>query len=200
MHGPKNTVCTCTHGKAQHWFAKSSPKGPCRECACKAFMPEPVCECGHGKKAHTKGHCNQKYLDGCTKFREKLVVSRMDAATTTVKVAGEIGQGVALLPSVERITLPAATLAECERVYRAADASLAALDVLEGDFLIVEPKAKADTGEFVIAVLAEQTFVGHWWAKHGRCDVVGADGLQVIVRGAAVIGAINLIVRSVHGR
>jgi hypothetical protein len=66
MHWPKNTVCTCTHGKAQHWFATSSPKGPCRECACKAFMPEPVCECGHGKKAHPKGHCKQKYLDGGT--------------------------------------------------------------------------------------------------------------------------------------
>jgi SOS-response transcriptional repressor LexA len=124
----------------------------------------------------------------------------MDAATATVKLAGEIGQGVALLASVERITLPAATIAEYERVYRAADASLSELDVLEGDLLVVEPKTKADTGEFVIAILDEQMFVGHWWAKHGRCDVLGADGLQVIVHGATVIGAINLIVRSVHGR
>jgi hypothetical protein len=90
MHWPKNTVCTCTHGKSQHWFAKSNPKGPCRECDCKAFMPEPVCECGHGKKAHAKGYCKQKYLDGCTAFRETLAVSPMDAAATTVKVAGEI--------------------------------------------------------------------------------------------------------------
>src|SRR5947207_2248051 len=108
----------------------------------------------------------------------------MDAATTTVTVAGEIGQGVALLPSVETITLPAATVEAYERVYRAADASLAELDVSEGDLLIVEPKRKAHTGELVIAVLAEQVFVGHWWAKHGRRDVMAADGKQVIVRGA----------------
>jgi SOS-response transcriptional repressor LexA len=163
-------------------------------------MPEPVCECGHGKKAHAKGYCKQKYLDGCTAFRETLAVSPMDAATTTVKVAGEIGQGVALLASVESITLPTATFEDHERVYRATDASLAEFDVSEGDLLIVEPKRKADTGEFVIAVIADQIFVGHWWAKRGRRDVMAADGQQVIVRGATVIGAINLIVRSVHGR
>jgi SOS-response transcriptional repressor LexA len=162
-------------------------------------MAEPVCECGHGKKAHAKGHCNQKYLDGCTVFRERRAASQKDAAAT-VKVAGEIGQGVALLALVESITLPIATIEDHERVYRAADASLAEFDVLEGDLLIVEPKTKAHTGELVIAVLAEQMFVGHWWAKHGRRDVMAADGQQVIVRGATVLGSINLIVRSVYGR
>ena len=200
MHWPKNTVCTCTHGKTQHWFAKSSPEGPCRECTCKAFMPEPVCECGHGKKAHAKGCCKQKYLDGCTAFREGPAVSLMDAATTTVKVSGEIAQGVALLASVESITLPTATFEDHESVYRAADTSLGEFDVSEGDLLIVEPKRKAHTGELVIAVLAEQIFVGHWWAKHGLRDVMAADGQQVIARGATVLGSINLIVRRVHGR
>lgn len=127
-------------------------------------------------------------------------VSPMNAATTTVTVAGKIGQGAALLPSVESITLPAATFEDHERVYRVADASLAEFDVLEGDLLIVESKRKPHTGELVIAILAEQMFVGHWWAKHGRRDVMAADGQQVIVRGATVIGAINLIVRSVYGR
>lgn len=124
----------------------------------------------------------------------------MGAATTTVTVAGEIGQGIALLRSVETITLPAATVEEYEHVYRVADASLAEFDVSEGDLLIVEPKKKAHTGELVIAVLAEQLFVGHWWAKHGRRDVMAADAQQVIVSGATVVGSINLIVRRVHGR
>jgi SOS-response transcriptional repressor LexA len=124
----------------------------------------------------------------------------MDAATTTVTVAGEIRQGGALLPSVGKITLPTVTVEEYERVYRAADASLAEFDVSEGDLLIVEPKRRATTGEFVIAALAEQMYVGRWWAKHGRRDVMAADGQHVIARGATVIGAINLIVRSVHGR
>jgi SOS-response transcriptional repressor LexA len=124
----------------------------------------------------------------------------MGEAATTVTVAGEIGQGIALQPSVETITLPAATVEEYEHVFRVADASLAEFDVSEGDLLTVESKRKAHTGEFVIAVLAEQMFVGHWWAKHGRRDVMAADGKQVIVRGATVLGSINLIVRSVHGR
>ena len=124
----------------------------------------------------------------------------MGAATTTVTVAGEIGQGIALLRSVETITLPAATVEEYEHVYRVADASLAEFDVSEGDLLIVESKRKAHTGELVIAVLAEQMFVGHWWAKHGRRDVMAADAQQVIVRGATVLGSINLIVRRVHDR
>jgi hypothetical protein len=75
MHWPKNTVCICSHGKTRHWFATSSPNGPCLECACTAFVAEPVCECGHGKKAHAKGHCNQSYLDGCRTFREKGTVA-----------------------------------------------------------------------------------------------------------------------------
>jgi SOS-response transcriptional repressor LexA len=122
----------------------------------------------------------------------------MHAATTTVTVAGEIAQGFALLPSAARITLPTATIEAYERVYRAADASLAEFDVSKGDSLIVEPKRKVSTGALVIAVLAEQLFVGRWWAKHGRRDVVGADSQQVIVRGATVLGSINLIVRSTH--
>jgi hypothetical protein len=54
-------VCTCTHRRTGHYFSAATPKGPCRECACREFTPEPKCKCGHGKKAHTKtatGHCH----------------------------------------------------------------------------------------------------------------------------------------------
>ena len=121
-------------------------------------------------------------------------------ATTTVSVAGCVSQGTSLKPSKEKAILPVAVLEEYEFVYCVADASLAEFDVSEGDLLIVEPKKKAETGELVLALLADQIFVGHWWAKHGQRDVVGADGQHVVVSGATIIGAINLIVRSVHGR
>lgn len=75
MHWPKYTVCVCTHGKTRQRFAKNSPNGPCRECACIAFAAEPGCECGHGKKAHAKGHCNQSYLDGSQACRARGTVS-----------------------------------------------------------------------------------------------------------------------------
>jgi hypothetical protein len=67
-----HTVCACRHRKGQHWLTKDTPQAPCRECACTAFTPEPVCVCGHGKKAHARGPCHHKYLCGCTAFREEV--------------------------------------------------------------------------------------------------------------------------------
>lgn len=66
-----NFVCVCTHTKSRHWVTKVKKESPCRECGCSAFVQEPICRCGHGKKAHTKGPCHQKYLCGCTEFRER---------------------------------------------------------------------------------------------------------------------------------
>lgn len=66
---PQSFVCTCGHRIGAHFNTKTQPQGPCGECGCRAFAPEPVCRCGHGKKAHTRhGSCNQSYLDGCRAF------------------------------------------------------------------------------------------------------------------------------------
>jgi len=119
----------------------------------------------------------------------------MARTTTTVHIAGDVAQGAPLRSSEETVILPAAILEESEQVYRVADSSLAESDIFEGDLLVVEPSRKAQTGELVIARLDAQLFVGRWWAKHGRRDIVGDDGHTVIVRGATVIGSINLIVR-----
>lgn len=54
-------VCTCRCLKRRHFIAKFN-KGPCLDCPCLAFIPEPTCKCGHGKKAHEKsrtGHCHE---------------------------------------------------------------------------------------------------------------------------------------------
>jgi len=119
----------------------------------------------------------------------------MAETTTTVTVAGEVAQGAPLRSSKERVILPAAILEAQEEVYRVADSSLAGSDLFAGDLLIVAPKRKAETGELVLARLDAQLFVGRWWAKHGRRDIVGDDGQTVIVHGATVIGSINLVVR-----
>jgi hypothetical protein len=60
-------VCTCAHSKRDHWCTKIRPHGRCLLCPCCAFAPEPVCRCGHGKKAHRKGPCHEG--DGCNVFR-----------------------------------------------------------------------------------------------------------------------------------
>jgi SOS-response transcriptional repressor LexA len=119
----------------------------------------------------------------------------MAKTTTTVTVVGEVAQGAPLRSSKETVMLPAAILEAQEEVYRVADSSLAASDLFAGDLLIVVPRRKAETGELVLARLDAQLFVGRWWAKHGRRDLLDADGQTVIVRGATVIGSINLIVR-----
>jgi SOS-response transcriptional repressor LexA len=119
----------------------------------------------------------------------------MAATTTSVRIAGEVAQGAPLRPSKETVMLPAAILEAYEEVYRVADASLAGSDLFAGDLLIVAPKKKAETGELVLARLDAQLFVGRWWAKHGRRDLLDADGQTIIASGATVIGSINLVVR-----
>ena len=64
-------VCACRHSKRDHWCTKLRPHGPCRTCSCPAFTAEPVCMCGHGKKAHTKGSCHEG--DSCKVFRPTLI-------------------------------------------------------------------------------------------------------------------------------
>lgn len=46
-------MCVCGHKKNRHWNTRAQPNGPCQECACRAFDPEPLCACGHGKKTTT---------------------------------------------------------------------------------------------------------------------------------------------------
>lgn len=119
----------------------------------------------------------------------------MAETTTSVRIVGDVAQGAPLRSSKETVMLPAAILEANEEIYRVADSSLAGSDLFAGDLLIVAPKKKAETGELVLARLDAQLFVGRWWAKHGRRDIVGDDGQTVIVRGATVIGSINLVVR-----
>lgn len=66
---PANRVCTCSHAKRLHFCTKTKPAGPCRECDCRSFDPEPICRCGHGKKSHARGSCHHAYVCGCHEFR-----------------------------------------------------------------------------------------------------------------------------------
>lgn len=113
-----------------------------------------------------------------------------------VTILAELVQGEPARQSGERVSLPASLLEVSEVIYRVADTSLAGLGAQPGDLLIVEPKATANTGELVLAERRGRVFVGRWWAKHGRRDLVGEDGQKVIVRDAAIAGSINLIIRS----
>jgi hypothetical protein len=61
-------VCDCGDLKRQHWISAKQPNGPCMVCGCRAFTPEPLCTCKHGKKAHAKGPCKEAWKCGCKVF------------------------------------------------------------------------------------------------------------------------------------
>jgi hypothetical protein len=69
MPFPKTVlICTCTHHKREHLHTVENANAPCTSCDCAAFTPEPLCRCGHGKKAHAKGPCHESYRDDCLGF------------------------------------------------------------------------------------------------------------------------------------
>ena len=72
------------------------------------------------------------------------------------------------------------------------------LGLADRDLLIVEPRANGDaaTGEFVIATLGNDAFIGRYWKKHGARSLL--DGtFHVIAQGPAlrVLGAVTLVLR-----
>ena len=71
MHRPRpGFVCTCIHRRTSHYFSTRTPKGPCRECGCTEFTPEPMCKCDHGKKSHKRKDGGCKQCD-CPVFRPR---------------------------------------------------------------------------------------------------------------------------------
>jgi hypothetical protein len=68
-------ICVCSHHKREHWNTKQQPSGSRLTCPCRSFLPEPVCRCGHGAKAHQKGSCHEG--DGCRELR--LIETKGDA-------------------------------------------------------------------------------------------------------------------------
>lgn len=81
-------------------------------------------------------------------------------------------------------------------MFRLAD-DLLDLGLAAGDLLIVEARAHAATGEFVIATLDQRAFLGRWWTKHGTRRLMDnefsaiADSPDLVV-----LGAVTLIVRA----
>src|SRR5436190_11441028 len=99
--------------------------------------------------------------------------------------------------SEERVMLPADRIDVGEIVFRIA-AAISDVGLAAGDLLIVEPRANggAATGEFVIATLGHDAFIGRYWKKHGARSLLD-DAFHVIAQGPTlrVLGAVTLILR-----
>lgn len=117
--------------------------------------------------------------------------------TVMVVILADIGQGAIAQQNGQRVELPAALIDARDVLYRVIDGSLGRMGANPDDLLIVEPKETASTGELVLAEKRGKVYVGRYWAKHGRRDLVG-DSNVVIVRAAKVVGAVTLIVRGVY--
>lgn len=116
--------------------------------------------------------------------------------TVMVVILADIGQGAIAQQNGQWVELPTALVDPHDVLYRVIDGSLEPMGANPGDLLIVEPKETASTGELVLAEKRGKVYVGRYWAKHGRRDVVG-DGDDVIVRAAKIVGAVTLIVRGI---
>lgn len=137
-----------------------------------------------------------RYENGFVPIRKKSRSRRRPTEATTLRVAGILTQGKALGGSEERVTIPGDRIDHGEVVYRVAG-DLPSLGLADRDLLIVERrKNTAATGEFVIATIGHDAFIGRYWKKHGARSLL--DGLfHVIAQGPAlrVLGAVTLILR-----
>lgn len=123
---------------------------------------------------------------------------RTVSGSTTVQTTGIFSQGEPLTETSERTTIPANKISPGELVFRVAG-DMPDVGLADRDFLIVEPRANGDaaTGEFVIATLGNDAFIGRYWKKQGARSLLD-DAFHVIAKGPAlrVLGAVTLILRN----
>lgn len=114
----------------------------------------------------------------------------------TVPVIGMLTQGIPITTCDGHVTIPADRIEAGEVVYRIGG-ELPEVGLAADDLLIVQPRQRAATGEFVIATRGDHVFVGRWWAKHGTRKLLDdefrtiADAPELVV-----LGAVTLIVRA----
>lgn len=122
---------------------------------------------------------------------------RRVSRSTTIQATGILTQGTPLTETSERTTIPADKISPGELVFRIAG-DMPEVALADRDLLIVEPRTNgnAATGEFVIATLGHDAFIGRYWKKHGARSLLD-DAFNVIAQGPAlrVLGAVTLILR-----
>jgi hypothetical protein len=119
--------------------------------------------------------------------------------TKFVRLAGDVSQGAAIdrTSARERVLIPSSKIDVGEIVFRARD-NIDGTDIEAGDLLIVEPRAlsQAATGEFVLVLVNDRAFIGHWWEKHGERALMDS-GLSLVTghKSMRILGAVTLILR-----
>ncbi|HXH91107.1 MAG TPA: hypothetical protein VNN25_05965 [Thermoanaerobaculia bacterium] len=107
-----------------------------------------------------------------------------------VLLHAEFEHGKPLGDTAAVVSLPPKVIDDHEIVYRVRRAP----DMKRGDLLVIEPRSTAATGELVVATRGKNAYVGHWWAKHGRKELLEHPNKHLTGE-FQIIGAVNLIVR-----
>lgn len=129
------------------------------------------------------------------------MTSDRDDSMVTIVLAGGISQGAEIDVSFagQHVAIPADKIDEGDVVFRAAGWNLRGFGIERDDILVVEtrPEGQAATGELVLVMIESKAFVGRWWTKHGRRDLLD-DVLSLIAddERLQVIGAITVIIRT----
>ena len=129
------------------------------------------------------------------------MTSDRDDSMVMIVVAGGVSQGAEIDASFagEHVAIPADKIDEGDVVFRAAAANLRGFGIERDDILVVEtrPDGHAATGELVLVTIETKAFIGRWWTKHGRRELLD-DVLSLITddERLQVIGAITVIIRT----
>ncbi|HXH90005.1 MAG TPA: hypothetical protein VNN25_00385 [Thermoanaerobaculia bacterium] len=119
--------------------------------------------------------------------------------TKFVPLAGDLSQGAAInkTSASERVLIPESAIDVDDIVFRARE-DIPAVFVQRGDLLIVERRKPdhAATGELVVVLIGDRSFIGHWWTKRGERALVN-DGLDLVTedKKMRIVGAITAILR-----
>lgn len=121
----------------------------------------------------------------------------------TIVLAGGISQGAEIDATFagEHVSIPADKIDEGDVVFRVAAANLRGFGIERDDLLVVEtrPSGHAATAELVLVTIETKSFIGRWWTKHGRRELL--DHVLSLITDderLQVIGAITVIMRTTH--
>lgn len=109
----------------------------------------------------------------------------------SVRLAGEITFAEPLKPSRETVSLPQRLIEPHEKVYRLL---FGYQHARPGDLLIVEPRTAAASGETVMVTFEGRIYIGYWWTKHERQELIIDDVFKPMAS-VQILGAINQIIR-----
>jgi SOS-response transcriptional repressor LexA len=107
-------------------------------------------------------------------------------------LAGIIRPGSPVEPSEAFVGVPSVAMEPHELVYRIAEDFQ---HLQAGDLLIVEPRTTAASGEYALATHDGKAYVGTWWTKHKKRQLIVDPALQPIGGTITLIGVINFTVR-----